>query len=88
MSYRHRFTNLRTMQDIKLEKAKLRYESLVAENRLGNTIENIQEIFSWSGIVSRFSLYSDYFSKAYHFTLQIIQKVRSWMHRSDDEQEQ
>ncbi len=50
----NRFRNIKTLQDIKLEKAKIRYEMLVAENRISENIAGFQELSSLSSFFSRF----------------------------------
>lgn len=49
-----RFKKLRSFQDIKLEKAKLRYEMLVAEKHLVKSINQTTTFFTMGAILSRF----------------------------------
>ncbi|MEE4177436.1 MAG: hypothetical protein V2I46_08000 [Bacteroides sp.] len=50
-----RFKNIRTLNDIKLEKARLRYEMLAAENNLHDNLEGVQRLFTMNGLVTRLS---------------------------------
>lgn len=50
-----RFKNIKTLNDIKLEKARLRYEMLVSENNLHDNLEGVQRLFTMNGLVTRFS---------------------------------
>lgn len=50
-----RFKNIHNLQDIKLEKAKLRYEMLAAENKMLGNIDALSETFSLNSIISSFN---------------------------------
>ncbi|MFN2394515.1 MAG: hypothetical protein ABR597_02390 [Bacteroidales bacterium] len=54
MNYQ-RFKNIRTMQDIKLEKAKIRYEMMIAENRLMDSFNAIERLVAIASFVKRFA---------------------------------
>ncbi len=41
-----RFRRIRTLHDIKIEKARLRYESLVAENAMMDSVRAVGSLFS------------------------------------------
>lgn len=49
-----RFKNLKTLQDIRLEKARLKYEMLVAENRLNENLGAIEKLFTITSVFRRF----------------------------------
>lgn len=55
MMYLQKFSKIKSLQDIKLEKARLRYEMLVAENRLMENINAIERSFSISSFFSKFT---------------------------------
>lgn len=48
-----RFKKIRTIKDIELEKANLRYEMLVAENKMMDNFESLATVFSISSIIVR-----------------------------------
>ena len=48
-----RFRKMRTLQDIKLEKARLSYEMLLAEKALTEDIQAVYDGFSYLSIFSR-----------------------------------
>ncbi len=50
-----RFKKIRNLQDIKLEKAKLRYKMLVAEKDLVDNLKYAGEFFILGSIISRIS---------------------------------
>ncbi|MDX9940610.1 MAG: hypothetical protein RBS53_00165 [Bacteroidales bacterium] len=50
-----RFKKIKTLNDIKLEKERLRYEMLAAEHSLHDSLEGIQQTFTMNGLVSRVS---------------------------------
>lgn len=72
-----RFKNIRTLQDIKLEKARLRYEMLVAENRLLDDLRVIQGVFTAPALISRATELFSYARRAYHG----VQKAMGWLFR-------
>jgi hypothetical protein len=49
------FRHIRNFQDIKLEKARLRYEMLLAENRMMASLNAIQGFVTLTTFFSRFS---------------------------------
>lgn len=54
MNYQ-RFKNIRTMQDIKLEKAKIRYEMMMAENQLMDSFNAIERLVVITTFIKRFA---------------------------------
>ena len=50
-----RFEKIRSFQDIKLEKAKLRYEMLMAEKNLVKSMHQTSTFFTIGAIMSRFN---------------------------------
>ncbi|MFO7997897.1 MAG: hypothetical protein R6U86_02835 [Bacteroidales bacterium] len=71
------FRHIRTFQDIKLEKARLRYEMLLAENSLTAGLSAIQGLLTLTGFLSRFS---EGFSYAQNFVFRIRQTF-GWIFR-------
>lgn len=72
-----RFKNIRTFNEIKLEKARLRYEMLVAENRLHENLEGVQRIVTMGAFASRIST-------GVHFVQDVYQRISgliSWFRR-------
>lgn len=51
-----RFSKIRNLHDIRLEKAKLRYEVLAAENRLSDSFELVGQMFSLPALIARFRI--------------------------------
>ncbi len=75
-----RFREMKTLQDIKLEKAKLRYEVLVAENRLIESLGALQGLFTASQLLSRANEMYAYMQKAYSG----VQRAVGWVFRRKD----
>lgn len=48
-----RFRAIKTLQDIRLEKARLRYELLLAENALADNLNGLQNALSFARVLSR-----------------------------------
>lgn len=72
-----RLKNIKTLNDIKLEKARLRYEMMAAESHLHESLEGVQRMFTLNGIVTRIST-------GILFAQDIYQKVNnlfSWFRR-------
>ncbi len=49
----NRFNKIKTLNDLKLEKARLRYEVLVAEGRMMENFQSIESLFTLPSILSR-----------------------------------
>lgn len=75
-----RFREIKTLQDIKLEKAKLRYEMLIAENRLIDSLGVVQGFFTASQLLSRANEMYAYVRRAYAG----VQHVIGWVFRRKD----
>jgi len=73
-----RFKNIRTLNDIKLEKARLRYDMLLAENSLHENLESVQRIFTIGGLITRISNAAKFGQDVYHR----IAGVFSWFRRN------
>jgi hypothetical protein len=71
------FRHIRTFQDIRLEKARLRYEMLLAENRLMASLNAIQGFVTMATFFTRFS---EGFSYAQQFVSKISQAF-GWIFR-------
>ncbi len=48
-----RLKKIKTLEDIKQEKARLRFEILLAENSLNQNLQWVQRIFTIEGLVTR-----------------------------------
>jgi hypothetical protein len=72
-----RLKKIRTLQDIQLEKAKLRYEMLLAENRLAEDINVIMGVFSMQAF---FESASKMFSMAWR-VYSGMQNIFGWIFR-------
>jgi hypothetical protein len=77
MADTQRFRKIKNFQDIKLEKAKLRYEALLAENRLYDDLVAIQNQFTFPVFLSKFKEGFSYASKIYSG----IYNVMGWVFR-------
>lgn len=75
-----RFREIKTLQDIRLEKAKLRYEMLVAENRLIDSLGAVQGLFTASQLLARANEVYAYMQRAYAG----VQHVMGWLFRRKD----
>jgi len=63
----NRFKKMRSFQDIKLEKAKLRYEMLLAEKNLVKSLNYTSGLFTVGAIMSRFNRGLNTALKTYSF---------------------
>ncbi len=63
----HRFHKIKSLSDIKLEKERLRYEQLLAENKLAENIQSVKQMASitslFGSITSGFEFAHDIFRK-------------------------
>jgi hypothetical protein len=73
-----RFTKIKTLNDIKLEKARLRYELLTIENRLTENLQSIESMASVSSVFSRISYGFEVANNVYQRISDLIAKFRSW----------
>ena len=72
-----RFKKIKTLNDIKLEKARLRYDMLVAENHLNENIEGVQKVFAVGAFASRIT-------NGFYFAQNVFQRFSgffSWFKR-------
>jgi len=79
-----RFKNIRTLNEIKLEKAKLRYEMLVAENKLHENLEGVQRIVTMGAFASRITT-------GVHFVQDVYQRFAgfiSWFRRKKTQKQE
>ena len=72
-----RFSKIRNLQDIRLEKARLRYEMLAAENRLSQNLKVAGQLFSLSALISRVRLGMTIARKTYD----VISRLIGWIMR-------
>jgi len=75
-----RFRKLKTLHDIELEKARLKYDMLLAENRLMEDIDAVSGLFTHSSFFSRASDAFSYASGVYSG----IQNLLGWFFRKKD----
>lgn len=80
-----RFKNIRTLQDIKLEKAKMKYEMLFAENRLMDSLNAVEKLVT---IVSFFRRFAAGISYAQHFIRNFHAYIEKLMFWKKDEEKQ
>jgi hypothetical protein len=73
-----RFNNIKTLNDIKLEKARLRYELLVIENRLNENIQSLKNLASVTSAFSRIGYGFQMAQNAYGRIHTLVSKFRSW----------
>lgn len=76
--------NIRTLHDIKLEKAKMKYEMLIAENRLMESFNAMERVVT---IVSFFRRFTAGFALAQHFVRNFysyIERFMFWKKDKDD----
>lgn len=72
-----RFREIKTLQDIRLEKAKLRYEMMLAENALSDNLNSLHNAFSFTAVVSRIT-------EGYSFARNIFSRISglyNWLFR-------
>ncbi len=67
-----RFKKLRSLKDIKLEKAKLRYEILVAENNMMDNLDHAGSFLALGKVASRISSGLNTFVKTYSIVASIF----------------
>jgi len=48
-----RFKKIKTLNDLKLEKARLRYELIVIENNLNENFKAVEDMASYSALISK-----------------------------------
>lgn len=75
---RRRLNKIKTLSDIKLEKAKLRYDLLVAENKLSETFETIEAMATFPSFFSRISDGFEIAQTVYIRISRIIERINSW----------
>ncbi len=73
-----RFSKFRTLNDIKLEKERLRYEMLIAENRLMENFHSINKLITLTPLFSRITYGFQVAQTVYHRFRDIIDKFSSW----------
>ncbi len=73
-----RFSKIKTLHDIKLEKAKLRYELLVAENRLMENFQAIEDMATFSSVFSRIAYGFEIAQNVYARVMDISDRFSSW----------
>ena len=78
----NRFKKMRSFQDIKLEKAKLRYEMLLAEKNLVKSLNYTSGLFTIGAIMSRFSRGLNTAVKTYSFITGLLGRKKK-QYRND-----
>ena len=71
-------SKIKTLHDIKLEKAKLRYELLVAENRLMENFQAIEDMATFSSVFSRIAYGFEIAQKVYSRIMDVSSRFSSW----------
>ncbi len=80
----NRFKNIRSLQDIKLEKAKLKYDMLVAEKKLTDNVSVFENIFNVSTYFSQISKELSGYIKVFSSITSFFRKRKSSKRKSDD----
>ena len=75
-----RFKRIRTLHDIEMEKARLKYELLLAENRLMEDIDVVRGFFTQSSLFSKASEAISYISSFYNG----FQGILGWLFRKKE----
>ncbi len=73
-----RFNKIRTLNDIKLEKERLRYEILIAENRLMENFQSVEDLFSIPSFFSRVTYGFEVAHNVYKRVRDLMEKFGSW----------
>jgi hypothetical protein len=73
-----RFTRIKTLKDIKLEKARLRYEILIAENALLETMMALQRVVTISTVFSKLGSSFGFAKNVYSGVHNVISKIMFW----------
>jgi len=73
-----RFTKIKTLNDIKLEKARLRYDLLTLENKLTENLKSFESMASVSSFFSRIGYGFEIASTIYQRISDLISRFRSW----------
>ncbi len=72
------YNKIRRLSDLKVEKARLRYEMAVIENRINNNIEGIRDLASLPSFLSRITYGFEVAQTVYSRISKIISKFSSW----------
>lgn len=75
---KRRFGKLRTLNDIKLEKERLRYEMLIAENRLMENFHSVDKLITLPSVFSRIAYGFEVAQTVYYRFRDVIDKFSSW----------
>jgi hypothetical protein len=78
-----RFRHIRNFRDIKLEKSRLRYDMLLAENQLLSSLHAIQGLVSLTSLLSRFAAGFSYAQRM----LSGVSQVLGWLFGRKKKQE-
>jgi hypothetical protein len=73
-----RFNKIKTLSDIKLEKARLRYELLILETELNENLSLLRSISTYTSIFARVGYGYTIGKKIYQVIHSLFSKVVSW----------
>ncbi|TVQ08362.1 MAG: hypothetical protein EA361_16685 [Bacteroidetes bacterium] len=73
-----RFNKLSSFNDIKLEKERLRYEMLLAENRLMENFHSIENLFTIPSLFSRITYGFEVAQNVYKRIRDLTERFSSW----------
>ncbi len=79
-----RLKKVKTLQDIRLEKARMRYEMLIAENRLMDNFSAVEQVFVITTFVKRFIAGFKYAQTIFNNMHTYIEKLMFW--RKDEKE--
>jgi hypothetical protein len=73
-----RFNNIKTLTDIKHEKARLRYELLVIETELNESLSSFKSISTYTSVFARVGYGFTIGKKIYSIIHGLVSKIISW----------
>jgi hypothetical protein len=73
-----RFLKIKSLSDLKYEKARLRYEILALEARLDENITTLRSVASFASLFSRVGFGFDLMQNAYYRVKWLFSKISSW----------
>lgn len=83
-----RFKHLKTFNDIKLEKARLKYEMLVAENNLKERYSSFSQIFTFQNFFGSFTSAFHYAQNIFFTVFKYVKKFINWRSRRKEKKEE
>jgi hypothetical protein len=73
-----RFLKIKSLSDLRYEKARLRYEIAALEARLDENLTTLRSVASYASIFSSVGFGFEMVSNAYHRVRWLIDKISSW----------